>query len=63
MENDNNQLIPTSIITGWRVCVDYKKLNKATIKDHFWLLFIDQMIDRLAGHTYYYFLDGYSGYN
>lgn len=61
--NDNNELIPTRTITGWRVCMDYRKLNKATRKDHFPLPFIDQMLDRLAGRTYYCFLDGYSGYN
>ena len=48
---------------GWRVCIDYRKLNTATIKDHYPLPFIDQMLDRLAGHSYFYFLDGYSGYN
>ncbi|KAH9792219.1 hypothetical protein KPL71_004032 [Citrus sinensis] len=51
------------IVTGWRVCMDYKKLNKATRKDHFPLPFIDQMLDRLAGKQYYCFLYGYSGYN
>ena len=61
--NDNNELIPTRTVTGWRVCMDYRKLNKATRKDHFPLPFIDQMLDRLAGRTYYCFLDGYSGYN
>ncbi|KAA3479769.1 RNA-directed DNA polymerase-like protein [Gossypium australe] len=50
-------LIPTCIVTGWRVCMDYRKLNKATQKDHFPLPFIDQILDRLAGK------DGYSGYN
>ena len=39
------------------------KLNKATKKDHFPLPFLDHMLDRLAGHEYYCFLDGYSGYN
>ncbi|XP_024024961.1 uncharacterized protein LOC112092618 [Morus notabilis] len=61
--NDNNELIPTRIVTGWRVCMLYRKLNKATRKDHFPLPFIDQMLDRLAGKEYYCFLDGYSGYN
>ncbi|XP_070056975.1 uncharacterized protein [Nicotiana tomentosiformis] len=42
---------------------DYRKLNNATRKDHFPLPFIDQMLDKLARHEYYYFLDGYSGYN
>ncbi|PIN17864.1 DNA-directed DNA polymerase [Handroanthus impetiginosus] len=61
--NMHNELIPTRIVTGWRLCMDYRKLNKATRKDHFPLPFIDQMLDRLAGKEFYYFLDGYSGYN
>ena len=56
-------MIPTHTVIGWRVCIDYRKLNKATRKDHFPLPFIDQMLDKLAGHQYYCFLDGYSGYN
>ena len=63
MKNDNNEPIPTRIVTRWRICMDYRKLNKATRKDHFPLPFIDQMLDRLAGHDYYCFLDGYSRYN
>lgn len=61
--NANNELIPTRVTTGWRVCIDYRKLNSFTRKDHFPLPFIDQMLDRLAGHDFYCFLDGYSGYN
>ncbi|KAK8540180.1 hypothetical protein V6N12_046471 [Hibiscus sabdariffa] len=61
--NEANELLPTMTITGWRICMDYRKLNKATKKDHFPLPFIDQMLDRLAGKAYYCFLDGYSGYN
>ncbi|KAJ9542541.1 hypothetical protein OSB04_029047 [Centaurea solstitialis] len=60
--NDNNELIPTRTVTGWRVCIDYRKLNDATRKDHFPLPFIDQMLERLAGNEYYCFLDGFSGY-
>ena len=63
VKNDNNELIPTRTIIGWRVCMDYRKLNTATRKDHFSLHFIDQMLERLAGHAYYCFIDGYSGYN
>ena len=50
IRNEKNELIPTRTMTGWRVCIDYKKLNTATIKDHYPLPFIDQMLDRLAGH-------------
>nr|GEZ12255.1 retrovirus-related Pol polyprotein [Tanacetum cinerariifolium] len=46
----------------WRVCIDYRKLNEATLKDHFPLSFMDQMLERLAGNQYYWFLDGFSGY-
>ncbi|PIN21873.1 DNA-directed DNA polymerase [Handroanthus impetiginosus] len=61
--NMHNELILTRTVTGWRVCMDYRKLNKATRKDYFSLPFIDQMHDRLAGTEFYCFLDGYSGYN
>ena len=61
--NENNELIPTRVTSGWRVCIDYKKLNVGTRKDHFPLPFVDQMLQRVAGHEFYCFLDGYSGYN
>ena len=63
IRNEKNELIPTRTVTGWRVCIDYRKLNTATRKDHFPLPFIDQMLDRLVGHPHFCFLDGYSGYN
>ena len=63
IRTENNILLPSRTVTGWRICIDYRKLNKATRKDHFPLPFLDQMLDRLAGHEYYCFLDGYSGYN
>ena len=63
MANENNKLIPTRIANGWRICMDYRMLNKATCKDHFPLPCIDQMLDRLAVKSHYCFLDGYSGYN
>ncbi|GKA21790.1 reverse transcriptase domain-containing protein [Tanacetum coccineum] len=62
VENDENELIPTRLVTGWRVCIDYRMLNEATRKDHFPLPFMDQMLERLAGNEYYCFLDGFSGY-
>ena len=63
IRTENNALLPSRIVTGWRICIDYRKLNKATRKDHFSLPFPDHMLDRLAGHEYYCFLDGYSSYN
>nr|GEX08526.1 reverse transcriptase domain-containing protein [Tanacetum cinerariifolium] len=62
IKNDKNKLVPTRLVTGWRVCIDYRKLNEATRKDHFPLPFIDQMLERLTQNEYYYFLDGFSGY-
>nr|GEX31534.1 DNA-directed DNA polymerase [Tanacetum cinerariifolium] len=60
--NENNELIPTKLVTGWRVCIGYWKLNDVTRKDHFPLPFMDQMLERLAGNEFYCFLDGFSGY-
>nr|GEX96567.1 reverse transcriptase domain-containing protein [Tanacetum cinerariifolium] len=62
VENEENELIPTRLVTGWRVCIDYRKLNKATCKDHFPLPFMDQMLERLEGNEFYCFLDGFFGY-
>nr|GEV21796.1 DNA-directed DNA polymerase [Tanacetum cinerariifolium] len=61
IENEENELIPTRLVTGWRVCIDYEKLNEAIRKHHFPLPFKDQMLERLAGNEYYCFLDGFSG--
>nr|GEV22539.1 reverse transcriptase domain-containing protein [Tanacetum cinerariifolium] len=62
VENEENELIPTRLVMGWHVCIDYHKLNEATRKDHFPLLFMDQMLERLAGNQYSCFLDGFLGY-
>nr|GEV77282.1 reverse transcriptase domain-containing protein [Tanacetum cinerariifolium] len=62
VENENNELIPTRLVIGWHVCIDYRKLNDATRKDHFPVPFMDQMLERLAGNEFYCFLDGFSGY-
>ena len=61
--DEKNELFPMRLATGWRVCIDYQKLNAWTDKDHFPVSFMDQMLDRLAGKGWYYFLDVYSGYN
>nr|GEV55224.1 reverse transcriptase domain-containing protein [Tanacetum cinerariifolium] len=47
--NENDELVPTRVVMGWRVCIDYRKLNEATAKDHFLLPFMDQMLERLVG--------------
>ncbi|GJS59223.1 hypothetical protein Tco_0654007 [Tanacetum coccineum] len=60
--NEDNELIPTRLVTGWRVCIDYRKLNDATRKDHFPLPFMDQMLERLAGNEYFLCIGYKSGY-
>nr|GEV85435.1 reverse transcriptase domain-containing protein [Tanacetum cinerariifolium] len=62
VENEENELILTRLVTGWRVCIDYRKLNKVTRKDYFPLPFMDQMLERLTGNQYYCFLNGFSSY-
>ena len=54
--------MPTRLTTGWRVCIDYRRLNEVTRKDHFPLPFMDQLLERVSGHPFYCFLDGYSDY-
>ena len=62
IKNEKEELIPTWVQNSWRVCIDYRRLNQVTKKDHFPLPFIDQMLERLAGKSHYCFLDGFSGY-
>jgi hypothetical protein len=45
------------------MCTDYWMLNKATRKEHFPLPFIDEMLERLAKHSFFYYLDGCFGYH
>ena len=60
--NEKNELVPMTPVTGWRVCMDYHKLNSWTEKDHFPMPFMDQMLDRLAGKGWYcFFLMGIRG--
>ena len=63
VKNEKNELIPQRTVTRWQMCIYYRKLNKATKKDNFLLPFIDEMLERLANHSFFYFLDGYSGYH
>ncbi|RVW81533.1 Retrovirus-related Pol polyprotein from transposon 297 [Vitis vinifera] len=62
VQNDKGEEVSTGLTTGWRVCIDYRRLNAVTMKDHFPLPFIDQVLKRVSGHPFYCFLDGYSGY-
>jgi hypothetical protein len=53
VKNEKNELIPQRTMTGWWMCIDYRKLNKVTKKDHFPLPFIDEMLERLSNHAYF----------
>ncbi len=61
--NDKNELIPQRIVTGYRMVIDFRKLNKATRKDHYPLRSIDQMLERLSKHKHFCFLDGYLAFH
>ena len=62
MKNDKGEDVFTRLTTGWRVCIDYRRLNAVTRKNHFPLPFMDQVLERVSRHLFYYFLDGYSRY-
>jgi hypothetical protein len=63
VKNEKNELIPLRIVTGWQMCIDYRKLSKATRKDHFQLTFMGEMLDMLANDNFFFYLDVYSGYH
>ena len=62
VHNEKGEEMPTRLTTGWRVCIDYRRLNEVTRKDHFPLPFMDQLLERISGQPFYCFLDGYLGY-
>ena len=62
VKNEKGEELSTRLTTSWRVCIDYRRLNDVTRKDHFPLPFTDQLLERVFGHPFYCFLDGYSGY-
>ncbi|RVW83925.1 Retrovirus-related Pol polyprotein from transposon 297 [Vitis vinifera] len=62
VQNEKGEEVSTRPTSGWRVCIDYRRLNSVTRKDHFPLPFMDQVLERVSGHPFYCFLDGYSGY-
>ena len=47
----------------WRICLEFREMNKDTYRDYFPLPFIDQVLDTLSRKRYFSFLDGFSGYN
>ena len=61
--NDKNELIPQRIVIGYRMVINFRKLNKATRKAHYPLPFIDKMLERLSNHTHFYFIDGHYGFS
>ena len=48
VRNEKKEEVPTRLTTGWRVCIDYKRLNEVTRKDHFPLPFMDQLLERMG---------------
>ena len=62
VKNDEGELIPTRLTIGWQVCIDFRKLNAITKKNHFPLPFLDKVFEMVAGHDYYCYLDGYLDY-
>ncbi|RDY03754.1 Retrovirus-related Pol polyprotein from transposon 17.6, partial [Mucuna pruriens] len=56
-KNQHDELVPMRIQNSWRVCIDYRRLNQATRKDHFLLPFIDQVLEKVARKSHYCFLD------
>ncbi|GJW13503.1 putative nucleotidyltransferase, ribonuclease H [Tanacetum coccineum] len=63
VETESREKLTTRLVIGWKVCIDYHKLNNATSKDHFPLPFIDQIVEKLSSQKLYCFLDRYSRYN
>ena len=65
VHNEKGEEMPTRLTTGWGgggVCIDYRRLNEVTRKDHFFLPSMDQLLEIISDQPFYYFLDGYSGY-
>jgi hypothetical protein len=50
--NEQNKLVPIRVQNGWRMCINFRKLNVTTRKDHFAILFINEMLEILAIFTY-----------
>ncbi|RYR25603.1 hypothetical protein Ahy_B02g059415 isoform A [Arachis hypogaea] len=62
VKKDDGEVVTKRVQNAWQLCIDYRRLNAATRKDHYPLPFIDQIVDCLAGKSHYCFLDGFTGY-
>ncbi|RDY06480.1 hypothetical protein CR513_09526, partial [Mucuna pruriens] len=62
VRNQQDEMVSTRIQNSWQVCIEYRKLNQETRKDHFPLSFIDEVLEKLAGKSHFCFLDGFSSY-
>nr|GEV99793.1 reverse transcriptase domain-containing protein [Tanacetum cinerariifolium] len=62
---DRNQAIQKEVgkLVGWRMCVDFKDLNKAWPKNGYPLPKIDWKVESLCGFSFKCFLDAYKGYH
>jgi hypothetical protein len=45
------------------VCVDFKDLNRASLKNDFLLPHIDMLVNNATKISTYFFMDGFLGYN
>ena len=63
VKGKKDEMIPSILSVGWRVYIDYRKSNAVTRKDHFSLPVLDQLLERITGYEFYYFLNSFSGYN
>ena len=63
IQNDKDEVLPSRTITEYKMCVDFRKLNKITIKEHQPLPFMERIIERIASNSYYCLLDAYSGFS
>ena len=62
-KNANNKLVPIKLVTGWQMCLDNRKLSALTKKYHYTLTFTNQILERVDGNEFYYFVDGSSCYH
>ena len=61
--NEDGELVPVGPVVGYRMCIDFRKLNHETQKNHKPIPFMDKILERLSNNSYFCFLDGYSRYS